>query len=1188
MAGLDLVLPRFGEGGMTKLSDFIETRAHFSRSVNLERDIDSISVLQGYVPTRRTAEALTLFMGAMDNESRCRALSLTGPYGSGKSSYAQFLAALLGPRAARSQKAAVKVLRTTDPELSDGITARRKQLGIHQRGFIRAVVTAEREPVTTSLIKALLSGAHRYWSGPGRKPRVLHELEGILRRAERGKTPRSSAVVGLLSELLDCAPVLIILDEMGKNLEYAAAHPDEGDLYILQQVAEMISSPKGHPGFLVTLQHLAFEDYSVGVSDAQRREWSKIQGRFQDLPFVETDDQALRLLCHALRVSDPPRGFKSRLNEWVHAARKAMESLRMMHLLPAEGNILDAAYPLHPASLLVLPELCARYGQHDRTLFTFLTSPTRSSVASFLHEQSFQSNRLPSVGLDQLFDYFIDTLTSNSAAAGSGKWLEIQARIREAGDLEKEELRCLKTVGVLNLVADRGPRRASKKMVEFAMAGPYATSTTRKSARQALESLEAKGLLTYVEFADEYRVWQGSDFDVTGVIATAKEELAHSSLVEHLNRANPLRPIVARRHSQQFGTLRFFECRYVESLVAHERPSLEIKDADGLILYVLDADADRVKTVNATTSEGRPLLVVTTPDADQLREAALENAATLFVLEGRKDLADDKVARREVTRRMAIARDILKSRLQEAFRPNRDDVRWFASGDPVRPQGYGGLSKLISDICDEVYARGPRLQNEMLNRRELTSQGAKTRRELIEAMIAHGAEVSLGIEGHGPDWAMYESVLASTGMHRKGSDGLMAFRSPKKGSGLEEIWAAIESFLNSAADEARSLGELYRELQEPPYGMKAGPIPVLVFAALIGRSDDVSVYQEGSFVPALSGDLAERLVKAPERFSVKRYHIAGVRQAVFAHLQRLLSVEIASEPSRYRNPTVLSVVRPLISFVRALPNYTLRTKRVSEEAQAVRRALVATREPDELVFTLLPEALGYKRFGVGRRSSQEAEEFCLKLGESIAELRGAYDGFLDHIADLLTEAFGVQGGKSALREDLRARSRHLVGQVIDPQLRSILLTLVNEELEDREWLEAVAMNLGGTPPQGWTDDNALTFETKLIEVSRRYRRVEALHYDTLEGPRDGFEAKRITVTTRDGTEVGRVVWIDKSQSKALAAVATKALGEAVTKFGDEAGQAFLAMLADYVLGDEEVDEDVVTLDTTTERRIKHA
>lgn len=1173
---------------MTKLAEFIATRAHFSRSVNLERDIDSVEVLQGYVPTRRTAEALSLFVDTMDWESRTRASSLTGPYGSGKSSYAHFLGALLGPSGDRTYKAAFKILKAADLDLADELASRRRHLGAHQRGFIRAIATAGREPIVTTVLKALLRGVRDYWSGPGRKPRILDDLEKLLSKAERGKSLPPSATVELLRELLNLAPLLLVIDEMGKNLEYAASHPDDGDLYILQQVAEMVSVPGEHPGFLVTIQHLAFEDYSVGVSDAQKQEWNKIQGRFQDLPFVDNDEQTLRLLSHALEVTNPPRGFQSRLNEWVRGSRKIMQAQRVAQLLPAEGNVVAAAYPLHPVTLLVLPELCARYGQHDRTLFTFLTSPVRGSVQSFLHEELFDSrDGLPSVGLDRVFDYFVDSLTSGSSAANSGRWLEIQARIREAGALPSNELRCLKAIGVLNLVADRGPRRASKKMVEFAVTGPSATPAQRKGARIALERLESKGLITYVEFADEYRVWQGSDFDIAGTIATAREELAHSSLVEHLVGANPLRPMVARRHSQQFGTLRFFECRYVESLANQERPSIQIPQADGLVLYVLTDDRDSQLPIDQATSDGKPLVVVMTPDAEKLREAALENAATLLVLQRSNELIRDKVARREVMRRMAMARDVLKSRLQEAFRPDRADVRWFVSGERVRPQGYGDLSKLLSDICDEVYDRAPTLHNEMLNRRELTSQGAKTRRELIEAMISRPSEPFLGIQGHGPDWAMYESVLSVTGIHRKGSDGILTFGAPKKTSGLGGVWKAIDLFFDSASDEARNLHDLYRELMEPPFGMKAGAIPVLVFAALIARSDDVSVYQEGSFVPALTVELAERLVKAPERFAVKRYHVAGVRQTVFAHLQRLLSVEIQLDSPQHRNPTVLSVVRPLISFVRGLPPYSLRTKRLSNEAQAVRRALVASREPDELVFTLLPEALGYERFGVGRRASGEAQEFCESLGRAIAELRGAYDRFLDHIAELLTEAFAVQGGTSALREDLRARSRHLVGQVIDPKLRSVLLTLVNEDLEEREWLEAVAMNLGGTPPQGWTDDDALAFETKLIEVSRRYRRVEALHYDTLEGPRDGFEAKRITVTARDGTEVGQVVWIDESKSKSLSSVATKALEEAVAKFGMEAGQAFLALVADYVLGDGEPEEAAHSGAALTEQRRGH-
>jgi hypothetical protein len=48
----------------------------------------------------------------------------------------------------------------------------------------------------------------------------------------------------------------------------------------------------------------------------------------------------------------------------------------------------------------------------------------------------------------------------------------------------------------------------------------------------------------------------------------------------------------------------------------------------------------------------------------------------------------------------------------------------------------------LSDICDRVYYRSPILWNELINRRDLTFQGAKARRELIQAMLEHQHEES--------------------------------------------------------------------------------------------------------------------------------------------------------------------------------------------------------------------------------------------------------------------------------------------------------------------------------------------------------------------------------------------------------------------------------------------------------------
>ena len=54
----------------------------------------------------------------------------------------------------------------------------------------------------------------------------------------------------------------------------------------------------------------------------------------------------------------------------------------------------------------------------------------------------------------------------------------------------------------------------------------------------------------------------------------------------------------------------------------------------------------------------------------------------------------------------------------------------------------------------------------MLGRRELTSQAAKARRELLTAMIEHHDEDWLGLEGFGPEKAMYAALLRHPKIHR--------------------------------------------------------------------------------------------------------------------------------------------------------------------------------------------------------------------------------------------------------------------------------------------------------------------------------------------------------------------------------------------------------------------------------------
>ena len=47
----------------------------------------------------------------------------------------------------------------------------------------------------------------------------------------------------------------------------------------------------------------------------------------------------------------------------------------------------------------------------------------------------------------------------------------------------------------------------------------------------------------------------------------------------------------------------------------------------------------------------------------------------------------------------------------------------------------------------------------------------------------------------------------------------------------------------------------------PPFGIKAGPLPVLLCAVLLAHDAEVALYEEGSFVPQLTVAVFERLMR---------------------------------------------------------------------------------------------------------------------------------------------------------------------------------------------------------------------------------------------------------------------------------------------------------------------------------------
>jgi len=479
------------------IADKIHVNAHYTRSINLERDADSTAVIEAYIPTSRALKTLDRIIDTLKVGEAPRAWSLVGPYGSGKSSFAIFLSHLLGNPGEAETKSALKVLRKSHP----GLARQYSSLAKNTVGQVCIMLTGSPEPLAHRLVCAAAEAADKFWGVGGRKPAIIKKLQKLV---EQESIP-TSEIVKAISELQAAVArrggngVLILIDELGKFLEYEARHYGANDIFLLQALAEHAFSENDAPLTIVALLHQSFEQYAKGLGDALKNEWAKVQGRYENIPFLESSEQVLRVVAaafeHSLTASD-----KKKVEQ---VAQRAAKNLAKIDGLPsaldeeAAADLFAQCYPLHPVSTLLLPLLCQRIAQNERTLFSYLGSQE-------LHGFRESLTRCEKVG-DwiypwEIYEYFI---LNQPAALGDHithrRWAEVVTAVDRLGDAPLAEVHLLKTIGLLNIVGSTGGLKAAKAVVELSL-------STKKSAVDAAGVLIDKSIIQYRKFSGEYRV----------------------------------------------------------------------------------------------------------------------------------------------------------------------------------------------------------------------------------------------------------------------------------------------------------------------------------------------------------------------------------------------------------------------------------------------------------------------------------------------------------------------------------------------------------------------------------------------------------------------------------------------------------------------------------------------------------
>lgn len=777
------------------LRDSVQVRGRFHRSVQLVRDWQQQADLDGYVLTPTVRDLTLRLIGQLHNPGGTKAWSITGPYGSGKSAFALFLTDLLAHES---------------PRHSGGLNLR-EEADFRIPKLLPVLVVGQRAPMKPAILAALGESLGS----------VAPSLAKKVAKASRLQEPTDEQVVAFVERANEAVREVgwdglsITLDEFGKFLEYAALHPDTEDLFVMQRLAEMVARDS-RPSLIITLLHTAFSEYlSPNVDEARKAEWRKVQGRFADVAFQEPPEQLLKLVGSAVTRNLPAEveSAYSRLVDEALASPALEEARRRLPL----AELLPDCLPLDPiVALLLWPLFRSKLAQNERSLFAFLTSEEPFGFREFLNFAE-PEDGLPVYRVDRLYDYVTTALGLGAYRGDAAKrWTEVeQALDRIGADAPSAAYGVVKVIGLINTYGNSVGLKASKETIDLALEGDI---------EEALSYLEHASIVVYRRYEGSYGIWEGSDVDLNARFEEAIERLDRGKLAERLQRAVTLRPVVARAHYIDTGTLRYFDVDLIEGNEDTLRKTLEEEVvADGHISFVLCQPQARLRLMKLgeeltqKASQNKQLRVLAFPDPLVGLEEALEEVEGWeWVGDQVPALQGDPVARRELQARKEHAQQRLEKIAGRVLglRGHRFDPvgsTWIHNGTSHNDVASARqFSRWLSRLCDGVYIQAPELQNELLNRECLSSAAAAGRRNLLEAMIEHEKEPRLGFEGTPAEVSMYESMLVAGGFHQEHEDG-WHFGAPA--SSWRPVWEAIESFLDSARDGRRSVKDLFTLLK---------------------------------------------------------------------------------------------------------------------------------------------------------------------------------------------------------------------------------------------------------------------------------------------------------------------------------------------------------------------------------------
>ncbi|MEZ8462807.1 hypothetical protein AB6D04_01005 [Vibrio splendidus] len=1027
------------------LSNNYSIATRHQRSTRIDSDL-SKDFFPGlvYHGTAQTALETLLRQYAQTGQ---RSYTLTGPYGSGKSTIALLLTGLLHHEASL-RNAALDVINSQSKKLlKDSI--------VYDKGWLQI-----------RSVGGLSSPVKTFWNATLAALKEHHKTNTLYEKYCTLSIHTESELVNIWEALFEEAHelvdgVLLLADEMGKSLEYI--NKSRGELHLFQDIAEVLGRTKT-PVIFMGLLHQSFSEYAKERGSKLQEEWNKIQGRYNDIIYNVSTDETVALIGQSIQNES---GERCTDDHYVNAVLEAMNDKQERKKLLKER--LDRCIPLHPTSALLLgPISKRRFSQNERSTFSFLNSHEQNSFQLFLKTAVEKSDRY---NLVDLWDYLEVNLEHAIISSPDGHaWATATEAIRQARQKGLPDIatEILKTIALITLFGKPANLTATEELLLAST-----DVDTRESLTEYLNMLKDKSCIIYRKHLSSWMVFEGSDLDIPSLIEEKVEQI--KDVQEAITHAKFQSQVIAKGHYHTTGTLRWAEQNLVTNLEELEKwPSSSSSEGAFISFYLVLDDSEQLKKASQKNDR---IVLARANDAEEIIALAKECYALDLIKSDEKIgriLTHDKVAQKEYEGRLINAELALNNAILYSF----ESSTWCYRGEEY---SHESLSHVTTLAADHIFDHSPEIKNELVNRNKLSGTAVSALKKLLEAMLKFEEKEDLGINGFPPEKSMYISCLKNTSIHDAKAKDKRYWHTENLDPKLSELFIKSLELLEDSSGKEVKLSEIAELWAAQPYGLTKGVIPIFLLAFLKSQGSNIAYYEKdmsGSFAFIAQPDLdyVHKLIKNQDELAVKYIVLEKSEREWLQHL----AVFASNETNKQITTDILSVATPLVTTIHNLPQWVKNAHElVPEDATKnkiylrIRDLFLQANDPHALLIKDLHSELNLD--GVSTLTQQ-----IDILSDCFSVLRQKHERMLGGIKDKVKVIFPEAG------EELVDMCRFVEENAGDLRLKAFARELAKSNTGLLQWLESMIQIVVGRGKQNWNEGILRTADNKISDYAQDF------------------------------------------------------------------------------------------------------